>query len=305
MVRAGRHSLLAGIPFLAIAALGGSLSLQTAAPNTELTLPEFRALIRSEGLQENQQTRAVEVFSRLLAAQGKVAAARQSLDRLSGWHKAALARLQAQNAPASDEELLRFAEAKAVASVARFEAERREMVQVANLLLKRSPDSPLVALMEAVAAALPAKTEKDPNRSGDRQSNPAAGSGPAPGSAQAGSSSGAGSPADAGKKKEPVAEPPLAPQSSAAAGQEVSPGIASRKAQFEKEMLPLGDELLSKMYQSYLFGGIPVTALLWQEHEAFETELEYRLLLAEAEKAGNTEQKTGNREQGTGNRKQE
>ena len=38
------------------------------------------------------------------------------------------------------------------------------------------------------------------------------------------------------------------------------------------------------MYQSYLFGGVPLTALLWQEHEVFETDLQYRLLLVEQER---------------------
>ena len=53
-------------------------------PKTEFTLSEFCALAQQSGMPETQ--RAEEVFFRLIAAQGSEAAARQSLDRLSGWH---------------------------------------------------------------------------------------------------------------------------------------------------------------------------------------------------------------------------
>ena len=145
--RSGWRRILTGILLLA-GGIPGALCRVAAEPKSELTLSEFRALVREQSPQASQE-RAWEVFSRLLAAQGNKAAARQSLDRLSGWHKAVQARFQAQNAPALDVELLRFSEAKAAASVAQFEAERREALREANFLLKRPPNSALVALMEA------------------------------------------------------------------------------------------------------------------------------------------------------------
>jgi hypothetical protein len=236
--------LAAGMP-------AGARCAAAAEQKSELTLPEFRALVRehsqAEKLQANLES-AREVLSRLLAAQGEEAAARQSLDRLSGWRQAAQARFQAQNAPASDVELLRFAAAKAAASVAQFEAERREALRDANLLLARAPDSALVALADATMETTPGKTG---NGTKD-------------------------------KKEEPASAPTPGPSGSTAAGPELGPDIASRKAQFEKELLPLGNELLSRMYQSYLFGGVPLAVLLWQEQEVYKTELQYRQLLAEA-----------------------
>ena len=269
--RPGGRTLLARIPLLAIGILGGGLSVRAAEQKTDVTLSEFRALVQEQSPLEKLQAnldRAGEVFSRLLAAQGREAAARQSLDRLSGWHKAAQARLQAQNAPASDVDLLRFSEARATASVAQFEAERREAMQEANLLLKRPPDTALLALMEGSGGRDTPDAAKGADQSRDREG--------------AVSSRGANEP---GPSPSPV--PPIP----TATAQEVGPEIASHKAQFEKELLPLGAELLSKMYQSYLFGGIPLTALLWQEQQVYNTELQYRLLLVEAERKG-----TGNRE---------
>jgi len=223
-----------------IGILGTTLSVRSAQQKTEFTYPEFRASVREQSSPEKLQAnleRAGEIFARLLAAQGKEAAARQSLDRLSGWHKSVLARVQAQSAPAADEEQLRFAEANAVAHVAQFEAERREALREANVLLKTPPDSAMVALLD---------TKLD--------------------------------------TKNVPAQPASALQASGASGHELNPDVASRKAQFEKELLPLGTELLGKMYQSYLFGGVPLTALLWQEQQVYRTELEYRLLLVEAER---------------------
>lgn len=225
-------------PSLALAVLA-ALSSGAADQKTELTLPAFRALVREQSPAEKQQSnleRAGEVFWRLLRAQNREAAARQSLDRLSGWYQAAQARLQAQNTPASDVELLRFGQAKAAARVAQFEAQRRSAAEEANLLLKRPASSPLVALMEAPAEAIPPRT--DPKS-----------------------------------------------ENAAAAAPAIGPDIASRRAAFEKELLPLGNELLRKMYQSYLFGGIPLTSLLWQEQEVYRTDLEYRRLLEEAARA--------------------
>src|SRR3989338_8909299 len=40
---------------------------------------------------------------------------------------------------------------------------------------------------------------------------------------------------------------------------------AKRLAQFEKDLLPQAQELLGKVYQNHLFGGISPNALLWQE----------------------------------------
>ena len=48
----------------------------------------------------------------------------------------------------------------------------------------------------------------------------------------------------------------------------------------EKEILPQGRELLTKLYQNYLFGGVPVSALLWQEQQLYQTELDYHVGLA-------------------------
>jgi len=52
---------------------------------------------------------------------------------------------------------------------------------------------------------------------------------------------------------------------------------------YSKQLLPMGTDLLSKMYQSYLFGGIPLASLLWQEQELTRIETEYRLLHVQAE----------------------
>jgi hypothetical protein len=45
----------------------------------------------------------------------------------------------------------------------------------------------------------------------------------------------------------------------------------------------MATDLLAKMYQSYLFGGIPLSSLLWQEQELTRIETEYRLLHVQAE----------------------
>lgn len=224
-------------PLFLILAFIPTLPSRAADQKSDLNLASFRALVKDQSSAEKQQAnleRAGEVFFRLLAAQGKLAAARQSLDRLSGWYKAAQARFQAQNAPALDVELLRFSEAKAAERVAEFEAERLAAVEEANLLLKRPAASPLVGALDTQPA--PAAPESKPNAAG-------------------------------------AAPPP-----------EPGPDFASRRAAFEKELLPLGNALMGKMYQSYLFGGIPVTSLLSQERELFNTELHYRLLLVEEER---------------------
>jgi hypothetical protein len=166
-------------------------------------------------------------FFRLLAAQGRAAAARQSVDRLSGWTKAAEARLAAESAPPLDVDTLRFAEAKAEARLARFEAEQRRAAREVNQLLGRSADSPLLAL---TSQAAPDSVEK-PGPAGSTQGE-----------------------------------------------------FAKRRAQFEQGLLPQARDLLGKTYQNYLFGGVSLSALLWQEEQVYETELQYRLFLVEAER---------------------
>src|SRR3989338_8909298 len=117
---------------------------QAAVLVAEMTLSQFRALLRSQSQRPGQspeanRPRADEIFFQLLATQGREAAARQSLDRLDGWTQAAQARLAAQSAPALDVEVLRFSEAKAQARLAQFEAERRRAIRQANHSLGRKP----------------------------------------------------------------------------------------------------------------------------------------------------------------------
>jgi hypothetical protein len=42
-------------------------------------------------------------------------------------------------------------------------------------------------------------------------------------------------------------------------------------------LLAQGEELLDKLYQSYQFGGIPLSALLWHEQDVYRAELDYQL----------------------------
>jgi hypothetical protein len=235
----------------------------TAQQKSEMTLAEFRAAVRERiaaakpaaGLKRGEKPavdiepekaaeRAAQIFTRLLSAQARKAAARQSQDRLAGWRKAAEARLQAQNATALDADQLRFAEAQASGSVARFEAVRLRAQGEANLLLGRPAASPLVAEMAHLTGVASADQ----------------------------------SIADPAKKTEPSASP--APP---AAVQEPAPDLASRLSYYEKQLLPMGADLLTKMYRSYLFGGIPLASLLWQEQELTRMETEYRLLHVQAE----------------------
>ena len=205
--------------------LGASEVLSQAVPDApaEITLAQFRSRVEARLTEQSRAPSrsreklpppdlrvANEAFLDLLAAQAKVAAARQSVDRLSGWSKSIQARFQAQSAPALDVEMARFAEAKAGSESAQYEAERQRARRQANALLGRPADSALVALL------------------------------PEPSSA-------------------------------------TSPGALEK---LEKEILPQGQELLAKLYQSYLFGGIPLSSLLWQEQELYRTDLQYRVRLA-------------------------
>ena len=197
---------------------GGERHLGAADGGAELTWSQFRALVRSQPARAGQiaeanRPRPEQVFLKLLSAQGRVAAARQSLDRFSGWTKAAQARLAAQSAPPLDVETLRFAEAKAQARLAQFEAGNRRAARAANRLIGREPDSPL--------AARPAAAQQSPD------------------------------PATTEKPKLP----------------EKTSDSARLRAQYEKELLTQAHDLLGKMYQNYLFGGVPLSALLWQEEQ--------------------------------------
>lgn len=199
-----------------------------AEPDQELTLAEFRTLLPDHPVRQNPfiAARADEIFFELLSAQEREAAARQSLDRLAGWAKAAQARLEAESAPALDVGMLRFAEAKAEARVERFDAQRLSALSNINLLLSREPDSPL----RAVAA------EATPNTSASDQ------------------------PADK----------------------------AGRIARAQ-QLLAQAQELLAKVYQNYLFGGVTLTTLLWQEDQVYQTELQYRLSVVEAEQSSSAQ----------------
>jgi hypothetical protein len=222
--------MFVGILLLAIPQV--ALAQRAAEPKAELTFAEFRALLRPAAqapgqTPEDARRRAEEGFFLLLAAQARVAAVRQSVDRLSGWAKAAATRLAAQSAPPLDVETLRFAEAKAEARLARFEAEQRRAARQVNSLLGRKADSPLLAL---TSQAAPDSADKPGN------------AGSAPGE------------------------------------------FANRRAQFEQGLLPQARDLVGKTYQNYLFGGVSLSALLWQEEQVYETELQYRLLLVEVER---------------------
>ena len=204
--------------------VGAAEGLSQAAPDSlaEMTPAQFRSRVEARLTEQSRAASrsreklpppdlriADEAFSQLLTAQAREAAARQSVDRLSGWSKAIQARFQAQSAPALDVEMARFAEAKATAQSAQYEAERQRALRKANSLLGKPADSALVALLPATSNASSGALEK-----------------------------------------------------------------------LEKETLPQGRELLAKLYQSYLFGGIPLSSLLWQEQELYRTELQYRVWLA-------------------------
>ena len=233
------------ISLLVLGTAGLALCLRAADAPVELTLPQFRMQVREQtppAKQAESTKRAEVVFLQLVLTQGKEAAAQQRLDRLSGWHEAARARLEAQSAPPLEVEILHFSEARAAARVAQFQSERRRALQQANRLLSRAPDSSLVALTQAPAVTLSDNTGEQ-----------------------------SGIPLNSGGQSEALQK------------QEEWENLASRKAQFEKELLPRGRDLLAKMYQSYLLGGTSLNALLRQEREVYQTELQYRLLLVEVE----------------------
>lgn len=162
-------------------------------------------------------------FFQLVDGQVREAAARQSLDRLAGWTKAAQARFEAQSAPLLDVEILRFAEANAEARLERWQAERDVGLTSVNGLLGRGPHAPLIAITSNASPS-----------SADFQS--------------------------------------------------ANDNLAARIERFE-QLLTQAQELLAKMYQNYLFGGVTLPALLWQEEQTYQTELQYRLLLVQADRS--------------------
>ena len=231
---------------LLLLAGAGRVSGQGGASPTELTFSQFAVLAPRESppqgaparpgrpQPEVDQRRAAALFHGLLLAQGRQAAARESLDRISGWVKAIQARFEAQNAAALDLEILRFSEAVAATRLARREAEQLRARQRANSFLRRSLDSPLIALPEAPPAKEPTTAESSKEGPGVSVANSTYGS-----------------------------------------------RRLAEIEQLEKELLPQGRDLLAKIYQGYLVGGLSLNSLLWQEQELYAVEMRYQSLLAE------------------------
>ena len=251
----GRQAPFRAILLSLLATTGAGVLGWAADDSTELTLPQFRSQVRipSPSPRQREDPAAVTalrrqadaVFFDLLAAQGKKEAARQSLDRLSGWSKAAEARLAAQQVSPLDMELLRFAEAQAAARLARAEAEQRRWLQEANRLLGRKPDSSLVVLTSRAAAEQPAEPKKS------KESPPLSSAASSPGTSL--------------------------PQNAAS-------DFAKLQDRLEKELLPRAYELLGKTYQSYLFGGVRLSELLRLEEKVYDAEWQYQFSAVEAER---------------------
>ena len=60
------------------------------------------------------------------------------------------------------------------------------------------------------------------------------------------------------------------------AGAKGAPKVSGAQKASE-DLLTQGEELLSKAYKNYQYGGVPLTSLLWQEQELYHAELDYRL----------------------------
>jgi hypothetical protein len=71
----------------------------------------------------------------------------------------------------------------------------------------------------------------------------------------------------------PAGSPLVALLPPAPAGSDDPPDALEKQ---EKELLGQGEELIVKQYKTYQYGGIALSALLWQEQQLYETELEYR-----------------------------
>lgn len=211
--------------FLSFLLAGLALAQTPSEPAPGLTLAEFRRQVAAHSEEPSVSRSVLEYrFFQLVDGQVREAAARQSLDRLAGWAQAAQARFEAQSAPLLDVEMLRFAEANAVARLERWQAERNLGLESVNRLLGREPRAPLIAITSDTAPS-----------SADLQST--------------------------------------------------NSGLAARIERLE-QLLTQAQELLAKMHQNYLFGGVTLPALLWQEEQTYQTELQYRLLLLQADRAG-------------------
>ncbi|MSO19178.1 MAG: hypothetical protein EXQ56_01745 [Acidobacteria bacterium] len=71
----------------------------------------------------------------------------------------------------------------------------------------------------------------------------------------------------------PTAEPLLAVVEPAPPSNEDAQGLEL----FERDVVPRGQELLKKLFQSYSVGGVSVSELLWQEQQATQVEMNYRV----------------------------
>lgn len=100
-------------------------------------------------------SRADETFLRIVTTQARLAAARQSLDRLAGWNKAIQPRIDNQNIPALDVEILRLAEKREASQVAYYEGMLRDAREIANRMAGRELSQPFVAMVAESAANAP------------------------------------------------------------------------------------------------------------------------------------------------------
>jgi len=77
-----------------------------------------------------------------------------------------------------------------------------------------------------------------------------------------------------------MGRPPAAPLTALlpAPGEDLPEGVEKQ----QKDLLAQGEELISKMYKSYEFGGISVTSLMEYEHGLYQLEVEYRQQVARA-----------------------
>jgi hypothetical protein len=123
-----------------------------------MTLEQFRAQViarAAESVPPKSREKAPppdlraadELFLQLLLAQANAAAVRQSLDRLSGWHKSIESRFQTQNVPELDLETIKFAEARRSAEAARADVDVKRIVEQANAMMGHPAGSSFQALL--------------------------------------------------------------------------------------------------------------------------------------------------------------
>ena len=98
---------------------------------------------------------ADEAFLQVLTLQARVAAARQSQDRLAGWHAAIKPRVDNQSIAALDVDILTLAEKRAGADAARLESDLRRVVDRANTLAARPSGTALLASVDTTEASGP------------------------------------------------------------------------------------------------------------------------------------------------------